>query len=76
MPGKESPRIVTADIIYIRFHGTTGRYAGSYPKSQLQDWAKWLREQAKTARGIYAYFNNDIGGHAIKNAKQLRERCC
>jgi uncharacterized protein YecE (DUF72 family) len=76
MPGKESPRVVTADIVYIRFHGTTGRYAGSYPKSQLQDWAKWLKEQAKTARGIYAYFNNDIGGHAIKNARQLREQCC
>jgi uncharacterized protein YecE (DUF72 family) len=75
MPGKESPRVVTADIVYIRFHGTTGRYAGSYPKSALQDWAEWLREQAKTARGIYVYFNNDIGGHAINNAKQLREQC-
>ena len=74
MPGKESPRVVTADIIYIRFHGTTGRYAGSYPKSALRDWAKWLKEQAKTARGIYAYFNNDIGGHAIKNAKTLKDQ--
>jgi uncharacterized protein YecE (DUF72 family) len=74
MPGKESPRAVTADIIYIRFHGTTGRYAGNYPKSALQDWAAWLEEQAKKARAIYAYFNNDIGGHAIKNAKQLKEQ--
>ena len=71
MPGKESPRAVTAEIVYVRFHGTTGRYAGSYPKSALQDWAAWLEERAKKARAIYAYFNNDIGGHAIKNAKQL-----
>ncbi|MHC4302494.1 MAG: DUF72 domain-containing protein, partial [Planctomycetota bacterium] len=41
--------------------------------SALQKWATWLKEQAKTARSIYAYFNNDIHGYAIKNAKQLRE---
>lgn len=75
MPGKESPRIVTADTVYIRFHGTTGRYAGSYPKSALQNWATWLKEQAKGAHSIYAYFNNDAQAHAIKNAKQLRELC-
>ncbi|MBN2317225.1 MAG: DUF72 domain-containing protein [Sedimentisphaerales bacterium] len=72
MPGKESPRIVTGDIIYVRFHGTTGRYAGNYPKSALQNWADWLKDQSKKSRAIYAYFNNDIDGHAIKNAKQLK----
>jgi uncharacterized protein YecE (DUF72 family) len=73
MPDKESPQIVTSDVIYIRFHGTTGRYSGSYPKSQLQDWAKWIKDKSKNARSIYAYFNNDVNGHAIKNAKQLKE---
>ena len=73
MPGKESTRVITADIIYIRFHGTTERYSGSYPKSVLQDWSKWLRERAKEARSIYIYFNNDAHAHAIKNAIQLKE---
>ena len=73
MPGKKSPREVTADIVYVRFHGTTGRYSGSYPISTLRDWAKWFKEQTKSARSIYAYFNNDIHGHAIKNAKQLKD---
>jgi uncharacterized protein YecE (DUF72 family) len=73
MPGKESPRVVTADIIYVRFHGTTGRYSGSYSKSQLQDWVKWLKEKAKSTRSIYIYFNNDAHGYAIKNAIQLKE---
>jgi uncharacterized protein YecE (DUF72 family) len=73
MPGKESPQKVTSDIIYVRFHGTTGRYSGSYTKSQLQYWAKWLKTHAKNARGIYFYFNNDAHAHAIKNAKQLKE---
>jgi len=74
MPGKESPRVVTADIIYVRFHGTTGRYSGSYSKSVLASWAKWLKEQSKQARGIYVYFNNDAHAHAIKNAKQLKQQ--
>ncbi|MFZ2146681.1 MAG: DUF72 domain-containing protein, partial [Sedimentisphaerales bacterium] len=70
----ESPRVVTADIIYIRFHGTTGRYSGSYSKSALQNWAKWLKEQSQQARSIYVYFNNDAHAHAIKNAKTLKEQ--
>lgn len=73
MPGNESPRIVTGEIIYLRFHGTTDRYAGSYPKSQLQDWANWLKTQARKARAIYVYFNNDSQAHAIKNAQQLKD---
>jgi uncharacterized protein YecE (DUF72 family) len=72
LSGNESPRAVTGGVIYVRFHGTTGRYAGSYPESQLQDWADWLKDQAKNVRAVYAYFNNDVQGHAINNAKQLR----
>jgi uncharacterized protein YecE (DUF72 family) len=73
MSGKESPRIVTSDTIYIRFHGTSGRYSGSYPESQLQNWAEWIKAHAKNIRGIFAYFNNDAQAHAIKNAKRLKE---
>ena len=71
MPGMEVPRVVTADIIYVRFHGPTGRYQGSYSKSALQNWAKWLKKESKQVRCIYVYFNNDAHAHAIKNAKQL-----
>ncbi len=72
--GKETPRIVTADIIYIRFHGPTGKYQGNYSKSALQSWAKWLKDHTKEARSIYAYFNNDIHAYAIRNAKTLKEQ--
>jgi uncharacterized protein YecE (DUF72 family) len=74
MPGNESPRSIVSDIIYIRFHGSTGKYSGSYSKSALQNWAKWLKEYKHEALGIYVYFNNDIHGHAIKNAKQLKQQ--
>lgn len=73
MPGKESPKVVTSNTVYIRFHGTAGRYSGNYPKSQLHDWAKWIKDKSKKVSGVYVYFNNDTHGYAIKNAKQLKE---
>jgi uncharacterized protein YecE (DUF72 family) len=73
LSGLESPRVVTGDIIYVRFHGTTGRYSGCYSKSMLANWAKWLKDQSKQVRGIYVYFNNDACAYAVRNAKQLKE---
>ncbi|MHC4657652.1 MAG: DUF72 domain-containing protein [Planctomycetota bacterium] len=74
MPGKQSPRVVTADVIYIRFHGPTGRYSGNYSKPALKKWADWTKDNCPKARSIFAYFNNDIEGHAICNAKTLKEQ--
>ena len=66
------PRRVTAETVYIRFHGTSGRYAGNYPDAMLRDWAGWMSDQAASVRAIYAYFNNDVAGHAINNARTLK----
>jgi len=74
LSGKETPRIVTADIIYIRFHGPTGKYQGNYSKSALKNCAQWIRDNCTGISSVFAYFNNDIGGHAIANAKTLREQ--
>jgi uncharacterized protein YecE (DUF72 family) len=73
LSGNESPRIVTSDIIYVRFHGTTGRYSGCYSKTQLRNWAKWLKDQAKDVRNTCVYFNNDACAYAVRNAKELEE---
>lgn len=72
MSGSASPRIRVGPTVYVRFHGTT-RYGGSYGDRELGDWATWLRGEHAAGRGVYAYFNNDIGGHAPRNATQLRE---
>jgi len=74
MPGVPSPRVITSDIIYIRFHGPTGKYAGSYSKSALQGWVQWLKEQTKEVRSVYVYFNNDINANVVRNAKTLKEQ--
>jgi uncharacterized protein YecE (DUF72 family) len=73
MAGVPAPRVVTGDIIYVRFHGATGKYQGNYTKAVLKNWAKWLKENTKKVRSIYAYFNNDVHGYAIYNAKTLKE---
>lgn len=74
MVATEVPRIITSDVIYIRFHGPTGKYAGNYTDSDLRDWAKWIKNNLNAKKAIFAYFNNDIDGHAVSNAKTLREQ--
>ena len=74
MPGK-APTDQPNDVkfIYIRRHGTAhGRYAGSYSQEQLEADANRIRTWIKDGKSVYAYFNNDIGGHAFRNAETLR----
>ena len=67
------PRELTASFSYVRFHGTGGRYAGNYPDHQLNKWANKIQNWATQLNHIYVYFNNDVGGHAIRNARTLRD---
>lgn len=70
----DHPRVVTADWVYVRYHGasSTTKYAGSYSHQSLtadaQRYAEWIRE----GREVFAFFNNDVGAQAPKNAAQLR----
>jgi uncharacterized protein YecE (DUF72 family) len=72
MPGSASGRLRVGPCVYVRFHGASGRYDGSYPDERLADWARWLDEPAGKGIDVYAYFNNDVGGHAPRNALVLR----
>lgn len=63
--------IHTADDIYIRFHGTKRWYLHDYSKEELAVWAQRIRRSG--AQRVWAYFNNDRNGYAIKNAKKLRQ---
>jgi uncharacterized protein YecE (DUF72 family) len=74
--GVPTPRIITGSVVYLRFHGPTGRYQGNYTKAMLKNWAEWIKEHTQEVHSVYAYFNNDISGHAIKNAKTLKEQLC
>jgi uncharacterized protein YecE (DUF72 family) len=61
--------IKTAHDIYIRFHGTKQWYRHDYTKEELSIWAKRIEDCG--AKTVWAYFNNDRNGYAIKNARAL-----
>jgi len=71
MAGVPSPKVITSNTVYIRFHGASGKYNGDYPAAELQAWATDIRRWAH-GRTVFAYFNNDPQGHAPKNARELK----
>jgi len=71
MRGSESPRRAVGPFVYLRFHGTGARYGGRYLDSQLSTWAAWIRHRLGQGLDVFAYFNNDRGGHAPWDAMRL-----
>lgn len=61
--------ITTTDEVYVRFHGTKKWYRHDYTTKELEVWVQRIRE-SKIKR-VWAYFNNDREGFAIKNARQF-----
>ena len=70
--GLVSPRWASGRTAYVRFHGTAGKYHGRYPDKALLQWTDWCAEQARAGRSVWCYFNNDIHGHAIHDARTLK----
>ncbi len=70
MPGFSTPVIATSDFAYIRFHGSQWLYGGSYSDEELEGWTQKIVELG--VKVVYAYFNNDAEGFAIKNALTLK----
>ncbi|MDP9164642.1 MAG: DUF72 domain-containing protein [Actinomycetota bacterium] len=64
----------TSDLVYVRLHGPgDGLYEGSYPDDELRWWADRIAAWQEEDRRVVVYFNNDLGGHAVRNALRLRE---
>jgi uncharacterized protein YecE (DUF72 family) len=72
MPRLTSPLMATTDYIYVRFHGSEGLYSSRYADSEMAKWAKDIRRLAEKATSVYIYFNNDVAGYALENAKTIR----
>jgi uncharacterized protein YecE (DUF72 family) len=64
------PPAHTGGFRYVRFHGATGKYRGRYGKPGLRKWARDLETYSGDA---YVYFNNDVHGHAVRDALDLLE---
>jgi uncharacterized protein YecE (DUF72 family) len=62
---------LTARWTYIRFH--TGKYGTGFTDAELHPWSERIRSWQGEGVGVYVYFNNDPGGHALNDARRLRE---
>lgn len=71
MPALTCPLVATADLAYIRFHGSAGLYWSCYSDEELKEWAQRISRLAERVKKVYIYFNNDAEGFAVRNAMTL-----
>lgn len=62
---------LTADFVYLRFHGPNEMFASAYGRRRLERWAPLVRRWVDDGIDVFAYFNNDVGGHAVRDALAL-----
>jgi uncharacterized protein YecE (DUF72 family) len=68
------PHWLTSPLVYVRFHGPTdAALAGRYDWAHLRRWAKCLDDFRKAGHDVWAYFNNDMAGNAVINARELSD---
>ena len=65
---------LTTDWTFVRFHyGHRGRN-GNYSERELEEWARRIEAWRDRGADVYAYFNNDWRGYAIRNGLWLKKR--
>ncbi|MCM2531168.1 DUF72 domain-containing protein [Neobacillus pocheonensis] len=78
-------KATTADKVLVRFHGRNHygwqkksadnwrevRYLYRYNQLELQEWAVSLQKLTKECSSVYVLFNNNSGGDAADNAKEM-----
>jgi uncharacterized protein YecE (DUF72 family) len=74
MPKSATPIEITSDeLVYLRFHGPSGNYKGSYSDGFLYEYALYIQEWRQDGKTVYVYFNNTAGA-ALENLNFLK-RC-
>ena len=66
------PLRVTSSTAYVRFHGDA-YHGGGYDRETLAPWARRMLGWQSGGLDVFAYFNNDAGGMAVRNARTLKE---
>jgi uncharacterized protein YecE (DUF72 family) len=67
-----APWLATAPFAYVRGHGPSGRYVGSYSDEALIVWARRIERWRIEGKPVYAYFDNDVAAAAPSDARRLR----
>jgi uncharacterized protein YecE (DUF72 family) len=68
-----APWTRTADFVYVRGHGPTGRYKGHYSPRTLSEWARRVRSWRRQGCDVFVYFDNDQKSAAPADARRLTE---
>ena len=68
-PGFRGPLLVTGGWSYVRFHQGS-RLRADYRRDKLRRWAERIANLP--ARDVWAFFNNDAEGAAVRDARFLR----
>jgi uncharacterized protein YecE (DUF72 family) len=63
---------VTADHVYVRLHGETILYGGTYSKRAVAHWSEKISKWRKRGE-VFVYFDNDAHGYAPWDAIALAE---
>lgn len=63
--------ITNTDLLYYRFHGEEALYASLYSSEKLKETIDVVGESGKVKQA-FIFFNNDIHGHAIQNASEMK----
>src|SRR4051812_582433 len=61
----------TAPWVYLRFHGPRELFGSEYGEEGLREWIRKVRGWLREGPDVYAYFNNDAHGYAIRDASHL-----
>ncbi|HEX3629285.1 MAG TPA: DUF72 domain-containing protein [Candidatus Dormibacteraeota bacterium] len=62
---------ITSDFTYIRMH--LPPHGLGYGRRALEPWAERILDWSTGGLDVFVYFNNDMEGHAIKDATALKE---
>lgn len=66
-----APWEATASHVYVRGHGPSGRYQGSYSAKTLRRWAEAVVRWQSERREVFVYFDNDQKAAAPRDARRL-----
>lgn len=73
MPRCSTTEPNASSFVYVRRHGPTGHYQERYSGAVIRKDAARVREWLDAGRDVFVYFNNDIEGYAVENARELIE---
>jgi uncharacterized protein YecE (DUF72 family) len=70
---RSTPKELTADFVYVRFHGPKSASQGKYDSSVLSEWAENFIAWSSDGKEVFCYFDNDEFGFAAQDASELQQ---